>query len=585
MDKLFKSRLPFPRKIRRSFLSAAQPPVQPNACALPANTPATLSNTLPLWRRLAPRKAAATPAPAGNFFGPRTILRLRNLVRGSKKSARPAAAQPLYYARREIKTPSASKRYYKKYYRGKGLALIALLFVFYYLIPMTRNLTVGPPGLLILAFAVPLVIGNLFQQLYNMADSFIVGRTIGMEALAAIGSTGSLSFLVLGFMIGVTSGASIITSQRYGAGDEAGIKKSFAASAVISAVVTAVLMVISIATLRPLLRLLNTPEIIFEDSYLYFVVLLWGMPAICLFNLCSSMMRAVGDSKTPLYFLVFACVVNIILDYFFILALGMGVIGAGIATVIAQFLAGFACIPAIKKQLPTLSLRLSDFKIDKRELWQHTKIALPVGFQMSIIAIGAVAVTFSLNGLGYAAVAAFSTGQKIDQFATMPLNSFGQAMTIYTAQNFGAKKYNRIRKGVLEGTVMALIFSVLMFVLFFFFGDNIAALFLKDEPLAIDLAHTYLKIIGAFFVLLALLFSFRQTIQGLGDSLIPTLAGVMELFMRTFAALILTSFFGYIGLCFASPLAFIGALVPLSVALYFKFKHLKRLQMREDSVT
>jgi putative MATE family efflux protein len=444
---------------------------------------------------------------------------------------------------------------------------------------MTKNLTVGPPGALILAFAIPLVIGNLFQQFYNMADSFIVARTIGMEALAAIGCTGSLSFLILGFIMGVTSGAAIITSQRYGAEDEAGVRRSFMASVFICAAVTVALMLISINTLRPLLNILNTPDVIYEDAYRYFVVLLWGMPAMTLFNLLSNMMRAVGDSKTPLIFLVLACIINIILDYVFILVFNSGVIGAGIATVIAQFFAGLACIPVIKKRFPLLAPKRGDFKVDRAEIMRHIAVALPVGFQWSIIAIGAVAVTFALNGLGYAAVAAFTTGQKIDQLATMPLSSYGQAMTTFTAQNFGAKKYDRIKKGVIQGSISAIIFSLVMGLVFFLFGDNIAAVFLQDEPQAIHLTHTYLKVIGVFFVFLAMLFCIRQTIQGLGDSLTPTIAGVMELVMRTFAALILTSFFGYIGLCFASPLAFIGALIPLTIALRIKFKHLKRLEL------
>jgi putative MATE family efflux protein len=444
---------------------------------------------------------------------------------------------------------------------------------------MTKNLTVGPPGALILAFAIPLVIGNLFQQFYNMADSFIVARTIGMEALAAIGCTGSLSFLILGFIMGVTSGASIITSQRYGAEDEAGVKCSFSASVLICAAVTALLMAVSIGTLRPLLRLLNTPPEIYEDAYRYFVVILWGMPALTLFNLLSNMMRAVGDSRTPLYFLVQACVINIILDYVFILVFHSGVMGAGIATVIAQLVAGLACIPVIKKRFPMLALKKSDYRVDRTEILRHITVALPVGFQWSIIAIGAVAVTFALNSLGYAAVAAFTTGQKIDQLATMPLSSYGQAMTIFTAQNFGAKKYGRIKKGVTQGAVCALLFGAAMGIVFFVFGSRIAAVFLRGEPEAIRLAHTYLKVIGVFFVFLAMLFCIRQTIQGLGDSLTPTIAGIMELIMRTFAALILTSYFGYIGLCFASPLAFIGALIPLTIALHIKFKHLNRLEL------
>ncbi|MDR3355733.1 MAG: MATE family efflux transporter [Spirochaetaceae bacterium] len=459
----------------------------------------------------------------------------------------------------------------------EGLAALPVDTNLCYYYAMTKNLTVGPPGALIFAFAVPLVIGNLFQQLYNMADSFIVARTIGMEALAAIGCTGSLAFLILGFIIGVTSGAAIITSQRYGAGDVAGVKRSFVASLVIGAAVTVVLMAFSIGTLRPLLSLLNTPERIYEYAYSYFVVMLWGMPAITLFNLLSNMMRAVGDSRTPLYFLVIACIVNIALDYLFILVFKSGVAGAGIATVISQFFAALACIPAIKKRFPLLAPGKGDFQLDVAEIIRHVKIALPVGFQWSIIAIGAVAVTFALNGLGYAAVAAFTTGQKIDQLATMPLSSYGQAMTTFAAQNFGAKKYDRIKKGVAQGLTIALGFSVVMGLLFFFFGDRIAAVFLHGEQEAIRLSHRYLKVTGVFFSLLALLFCTRQTLQGLGDSLVPTLAGVMELLMRTFAALILTSFFGYTGLCFAGPLAFIGALIPLSIALRSKFAHLTRL--------
>ncbi|MDR2468005.1 MAG: MATE family efflux transporter [Spirochaetaceae bacterium] len=446
---------------------------------------------------------------------------------------------------------------------------------------MTKNLTMGTPGLVILAFAIPLVIGNLFQQLYNMADAFVVSREIGIEGLAAITSTGSLQFLVLGFLMGVTSGASIITAQRFGAADAAGVRRSFAASIVICTVVVIVLMIISISTLRPLLMLLNTPAEIFEGAYLYFLMLLFGMPSILLFNLLSNVMRAVGDSKTPLYFLIIACVINIILDYVLILVFHSGVIGAGIATVISQFIAGFLCIPTILKKLPVLCIQREDWKLDASEYITHLKIALPVGFQWSIIAIGAVAVTFSLNGLGYEAVAAFNIGQRIDQFAGMPLNSYGQALTTFAAQNYGAHKYARLRAGAIQGGMISLAFTIFMGAIFILAGDRIAAIFLKDNTGAIELAHTYLKILGSFFVLLALLYTCRQIIQGIGNAMIPTISGITELFMRTFAALVLTQYFGYLGLCFASPLAFAGALIPLSIGLVFVFKKIRRLELRD----
>jgi putative MATE family efflux protein len=450
---------------------------------------------------------------------------------------------------------------------------------------MTKNLTVGNPALLIVSFAVPLLIGNLFQQLYNVADTFIVGRTIGLEALAAVGCTGSINFLILGFMMGFTQGASIITSQRFGAGNGNGIRKSFASSAVLGLGVSAALMAVSISSARPLLMLLRTPPEILEAAYSYIMVIYWGIPASLLFNLCSNMMRAVGDSFTPLVFLVIACVINIILDYVFILGFHTGVEGAAYATVIAQLLSGILCILMIIKKLPVLRLTKEDWKLDIQEILEHLRIALPMGFQMSIIAIGVVTVTFALNGLGTIAVAAYTTSQKIDMVATMPLGSFGVAMTTYTAQNYGARKIERIRKGVIQCAFMSCSFSIAMGILYFFAGHHFAALFLGTEEAAISLSHTYLKINGCFYLMLACLFIFRQTLQGLGNSLIPTVAGIIELIMRTFAAIILSQYFGFTGLCFASPMAFIGACIPLTCALAFTLKRLTRHSIAEKTFT
>lgn len=442
-------------------------------------------------------------------------------------------------------------------------------------------MTFGPPWHLIISFSVPLIIGNMFQQLYNMADSFIVSRTIGTAALAAVGSTGSLNFFILGFIIGFTNGAAIITAQRFGAGDEAGIRRSFACGILLSGIITIVLMALSISFLKPLLRLLNTPEEIFGGAWSYMVTLLWGMPAITLFNICSNTMRSVGDSRTPLCFLVVACVINIILDYLFILAFGMGVFGAGLATVLAQLIAGLLCIPAIYMRIKTLRITREDWKISGKEIWQTIRIALPVGFQWSIIAIGALAVTFSINSLGTLSIAAFTTGNRIDQLAGMPLSSLGQAMTTYSAQNYGAKKWQRIRKGVFQGSLIALIFAAVMGAVFVAAGRNFGALFLKGDKTAIELTHTYLMIQGLFFIFLSQLFVYRQTLVGLGNSLIPTLAGIMELVMRTLAALLLSIPFGFIGICFAGPLAWLGALVPLTSSLILTLEKLKRLELRK----
>jgi putative MATE family efflux protein len=447
---------------------------------------------------------------------------------------------------------------------------------------MTKNLTVGNPGVLIVSFTLPLLIGNLFQQFYNMADTFIVGRTIGVSALAAVGCTGSINFLILGFVLGFTSGSSIITAQRFGAGDVRGVRRSFAAGIWLGLAMTLLLTAGSVLVTRPLLLLLRTPQEILGDAYAYIIVIFWGTAAMVLFNLLSNVMRAVGDSRTPLIFLVIACVINIVLDYVFILVFHTGVAGAAYATVIAQLVSGLLCIGFIWKKLPLLRISGEDWRIQRGELREHLKVALPMGFQMSIIAIGVVILQFALNSLGTVAVAAFTAAQKIDTLATFPLSSFGVAMATYTAQNYGARKIDRIRKGVIQCAVISGTFSILMGFLFVLTGSRLASIFIGADPEAVSLAHVYLRINGSCYIILALLFIFRQTLQGLGDSLVPTIAGIMELVMRTFAALILPGFLGFTGICIASPLAWLGSCVPLTIALVFTTKRLLRKSLAEQ---
>ncbi|MDR0908356.1 MAG: MATE family efflux transporter [Spirochaetaceae bacterium] len=443
---------------------------------------------------------------------------------------------------------------------------------------MTRNLTQGKPWLLILLFTLPLLIGNLFQQFYNMADAFIVGRTIGVNALAAVGSTGSINFLIMGFLMSFCMGASIITSQRFGAGDMEGVRKSFAVCIILGLMVTAVLMVISILVTRKLLEILQTPDEIINDAYAYIIIIWWGMPACFLFNLLSMAMRAVGDSTTPLYFLVIACIINIILDFVFILLFKMGVAGAGYATVIAQLISGLLCIPVIIKKYEMLKVRADDFKMSGKDLWEHFRVGFPMGFQMSIIAIGSVTVTFALNRLGALALAANTAAQKIDTIANMPINSFGSAITTYAAQNFGAKKYQRIKQGMFQCFTMSSIFSVVMCAVYWIFGDELARFFIGDVPEVTSLSYFWLKVQGSGYIMLSWLFATRQTLQGLGKSMITTNAGLAECVMRIFAALILGSYFGYQGVCFSNILAWGGACVPLTIFIIIEFKKLTRLE-------
>ncbi len=438
---------------------------------------------------------------------------------------------------------------------------------------MTRNMTAGSPAKLIVMFTIPLIIGNVFQQFYSMADTLIVGRTIGVNALAAVGCTGSITFFILGFVMGLTSGLTIITAQKFGGSDLEGVRKSFAASIVISFAVTVILTAASVAGARRMLLLLNTPAEIIEDAYSYLIIIFGGIIASVIFNLLSNAIRALGDSKTPLLFLIAACVINIVLDFVFILVFHMGVAGAGWATVLAQLISGVCCIIYIKKRLPMLCVTREDFRLTLKDYKIHLSTALPMAFQMSIIAIGALILQFALNGLGAVSVAAYTAAQKIDTIATQPMNSFGATMATYAAQNYGAGKIDRIRKGVFQCALISVSFSIVVGIVNVFAGYQLTGIFVGGkETEVLKLSEIYLKINGSMYFLLALLFVYRFTLQGLGRSTAPTIAGIMELVMRAFAAVVLTKHMGFAGASISNPLAWLGACIPLMGAYYFTMK-------------
>lgn len=441
---------------------------------------------------------------------------------------------------------------------------------------MTKDMTTGNPAKLIVLFTIPLIVGNIFQQFYSMADTLIVGRTLGVNALAAVGCTGSITFLVLGFAMGLTSGLSILTAQRFGARDEAGIKQSVAAGAWICIVITIILTVLSVLFTEQILIWMRTPDEILKDATEYLIIIFWGMGACVLFNMLSNLIRALGDSRTPLIFLIIASILNIILDFVLILVFDMGVAGAGWATITAQLISGLLCLVYIKKKLPILWLGKEDWRISAWEIKRHLSVSLPMAFQMSIIAIGAIILQFALNGLGAVSVAAFSAAQKIDSIATMPMNSFGTTMATYTPQNYGAGQYKRISQGVRQCCFISGGFSILMGVVNILAGYQLAGLFVgPSETEVMKLAQTYLQISGSMYIFLALLFIYRFTLQGLGKGVVPTIAGIMELLMRVFAAIVLTDLIGYVGACWSSPLAWIGAVIPLGIAYYATMRNMK----------
>ncbi len=442
---------------------------------------------------------------------------------------------------------------------------------------MTKNLTEGNPAKLIFFFTLPLIAGNIFQQLYAFVDTLIVGRFLGVEALAAVGCTGSLMFLMLGFVIGFSTGITIYTGQRYGAKDEKGVRQSVAACTILSLAVSVVLTVAGVLLCRQLLVWMQTPAEIMEGAVSFISIVYGGIVMFVFLQMQTNILRALGDSRMPTVILALALIINIILEPVAILVLEWGIPGAAIATVVAQFIGNVVCYVYIRHRVPALHTKREDWRVSWHILREHLRIGLPMGFQSSIIAIGAIVLQVALNNLGPTAVAAYAASQKVDSVAMMPMMSFGLAMAAYTAQNYGAQKYARIAEGVRKCCYMSVSFSILAGVLLIIFGPDIMYLFVGDgQQQVIDYGQQYLMVNGSCYWILSLLFIFRYTLQGLGQSVVPTIAGIMELIMRMAAAIFLCATLGYLGACLANPMAWIGSCVPLAIAFYWTSRSFKK---------
>lgn len=435
-------------------------------------------------------------------------------------------------------------------------------------------MTEGKPAGLILMFTLPLLAGNLFQQFYNMADTLIVGRSLGVNALAAVGCTGSVMFLIIGFVAGMTTGTSIITAQCFGAGDTDGVRRSFAANIVIAAVVSIILTAIAVPMARPILVLMKTDPLIIDDAYRYIVVIYGGIAASMLFNLLSNVVRALGDSRTPLYFLIIASILNIILDFALILGFKLGVMGASIATVVSQLVSGLLCVVYIVRRYPILHVTRKDFKLTRSEIWRHARLGLPMGFQASIIGIGVIMVQTVVNQQGVAITAAYTAAQKIEQIVLQPLSSFGMTMATYGAQNYGAGKIDRIRTGVRACAKMSLCYAVIVIVIMQIFGGTLASFVVGNEPVVIENAWLYLRNTSPLYITLSLLFIYRFTLQGLGQGVVPTIAGIMELVTRTVFVMLFVGPFGFGGVAVAYALAWPGSMIPLCIAYHHTLRGL-----------
>ena len=434
----------------------------------------------------------------------------------------------------------------------------------------------------LLLFFFPILLGTFFQQLYNTIDSVIVGQFVGKEALAAVGgSSAQIVAFVVGFFTGLSSGASVTIAQFFGAKDSRSANKGLHTAYAIAAFGGLILTVSGIILTPFLLEMMNTPADIFDDTLTYMLVIYYGIWASVFYNMISSIIRALGDSITPLIFLVVASLLNIGLDFLFILNFGMGVAGAAWATVLSQAISGFLCLWYVARKFPILKLKRSDWKWNSAFAWEHLRVGLPMAFQFSITAIGCIILQAVLNLFGSTVVAGFTAGSKIDLLAVQAIAAIGMTMATYAAQNFGAGKIARIRTGVNKSTLLCVVFSALACVFVILFGRPMTALFVgAGEKEVIDASQTYLVLNGIFYLVLGLLFIFRNTLQGMGFALIPLLGGVSELLLRVVAAFVFARYFGYPGVCLASPAAWIGATVILIVTYAIVMRRYARLHYR-----
>ena len=439
-----------------------------------------------------------------------------------------------------------------------------------------RDMTSGSPMKLILGFLIPMLFGLLFQQFYNMMDTIIVGKYLGVSALASVGSTGSVNFMIIGFCMGVCSGFAIPVAQKFGEKNESAMRKFVANSGWLAVAFAAVMTVVVCIFCRQILVWMRTPEDIIDGAYSYIFVIFMGIPAIYLYNLLSGIIRSLGDSTTPVIFLLISSVMNIILDLFTIIVLKMGVAGAAWATVISQAVSGILCLLYMRKKFTILKMQGEEWKPDAYAMRTLCGMGIPMGLQYSITAIGSVILQTAVNSLGSVAVASVTAGSKISMFFCCPFDAMGATMATYGGQNVGAKKLDRVHQGMKSCIALGAAYSVLALVVLYFFSDVVALLFVDAGEFEI-LKNTrqFLMTNVAFYFPLALVNIVRFMIQGLGYSKFAIIAGVCEMGARC-AVAFLVGWFGYNAVCFANPLAWIAADIFLIPAYLYVMKRLRR---------
>ncbi len=443
-----------------------------------------------------------------------------------------------------------------------------------------KNMTEGRPVPLIFSFAIPLMIGNVFQQLYTVVDTMVVGKALGVNALAALGAADWMNWMMLGIIQGFTQGFGILLAQEFGAKRYDNLRRTVGNSAALSLLSAIVLLGIGQLLARPVLELLNTPARILPDALLYLRIMYLGIPVVMAYNLLASVLRSLGDGQTPLHAMVVAAVTNILLDLLFVLVLGFGIAGAEAATLIAQLISSLFCLHHIRK-IDILSLQAADFRPCGRLPFRLLMLGFPMAFQNAIISVGGMIVQFVVNGFGVLFIAGFTATNKLYGVLEVAATSYGYAMVTYTGQNLGARRTDRIRKGVKSAVLIALLTSLFIAFLMLVFGKGILGWFISGTPeefeQTLQIAYYYLAVMSICLPILYILHITRSAIQGMGNTILPLVSGIAEFVMRAATAVFLPMLIGEHGIFYAEIMAWTGAVVILIISYFIVIRKMEQL--------
>lgn len=447
-----------------------------------------------------------------------------------------------------------------------------------------KNMTQGKPASLIFAFALPLMVGNVFQQLYTVVDTMVVGKALGVAALAALGAADWLNWMMLGIIQGFTQGFGILMAQEFGAGRYDNLRKSIGNAAVLSLASSMVLLLAGQLLARPVLNLLQTPPEILADTLLYLRIMYLGVPVVMAYNLLASILRSLGDGKTPLNAMIVAALTNIALDLLFVLVFGFGIAGAAAATLIAQMISSLFCLYHIRK-IELLSFTPSDFRMTGRQLpLRLLMLGFPMAFQNAIISVGGMIVQFVVNGFGVIFIAGFTATNKLYGVLEVAATSYGYSMVTYAGQNLGAGRTDRIRKGVKSAILIALLTSLVIAILMLFGGKMILSWFISGTPeefeQTLKIAYYYLAIMSVCLPILYTLHITRSAIQGMGNTVLPLVSGIAEFIMRAVTAIFLPMLIGENGIFYAEIMAWTGATVILVISYFAVIRKMERMLRR-----